>query len=37
VELYHDRPQSQWPRNADGTVAMGVTSLDLQALLIEAN
>jgi catechol 2,3-dioxygenase len=37
VELYRDRPQCEWPRNADGTVAMGVTPLDLQALLIEAN
>ena len=37
VELYHDRPDAEWPRNADGTIAMGVTSLDLQALLIEAN
>ncbi len=36
VELYWDRPQAQWPRNADGTLAMGTDRLDLRALLAEA-
>ena len=30
VELYWDRPEAQWPRNADGTLAMGNEPLDLQ-------
>jgi catechol 2,3-dioxygenase len=36
VELYWDRPQAQWPRNPDGTLAMGRERLDLEALLAEA-
>jgi catechol 2,3-dioxygenase len=36
VELYWDRPQAQWPRNADGTLAMGTERLDLRSLLKEA-
>jgi catechol 2,3-dioxygenase len=37
IELYHDRPQSEWPRNADGTIAMTMADpLDLEALLKEA-
>src|ERR1700692_482139 len=36
VELYWDRPQAQWPRNPDGTLAMGRERLDLKALLKEA-
>jgi catechol 2,3-dioxygenase len=36
VELYWDRPQAQWPRNADGTLAMKTERLDLKALLAEA-
>jgi len=36
VELYWDRPKDQWPRAADGTVAMYTHPLDLDALLKEA-
>jgi catechol 2,3-dioxygenase len=33
VELYWDRPQEQWPRSADGGLAMFTHPLDLEALL----
>jgi catechol 2,3-dioxygenase len=33
VELYRDRPESEWPRAADGTIAMHTRPLDLGALL----
>ena len=36
VELYWDRPESDWPRAGDGTVAMFSNPLDLNALLAEA-
>lgn len=36
VELYRDRPEAEWPRNADGTLSMVTKRLDLQALLAEA-
>src|SRR5215472_18666907 len=36
VELYWDRPEAQWPRNADGTLAMRTERLDLKSLLAEA-
>lgn len=36
VELYRDRPESEWPRNPDGSLAMSTGSLDLRALLAEA-
>jgi catechol 2,3-dioxygenase len=36
VELYRDRPESEWPRNADGTIAMTTEALDLRALLRES-
>jgi catechol 2,3-dioxygenase len=36
VELYWDRPKEQWPRSADGGLAMFTHSLDLDALLKEA-
>jgi catechol 2,3-dioxygenase len=36
VELYWDRPESEWPRNVDGTVEMFTKPLDLRALLREA-
>ena len=36
VELYRDRPESEWPRAADGTIAMSTRSLDLESLLAEA-
>ena len=35
VELYRDRPQSEWPRSANGEVAMFTRPLDLAALLKE--
>ena len=35
VELYRDRPPEQWPRAADGTLAMHTHRLDLNALLAE--
>ena len=36
VELYWDRPQSEWPRDLDGNIAMVTRPLDLHALLREA-
>lgn len=33
VELYWDRPQSEWPRTNDGSLDMFTRHLDLQALL----
>ena len=35
VELYWDRPADQWPRAADGSLAMFTHSLDLAGLLKE--
>lgn len=37
VELYRDRPEADWPRNADGSLAMFTKRLDVQALLAEAD
>ena len=36
VELYWDRPKSQWPLTADGKLAMYTRPLDLESLLREA-
>ena len=36
VELMVDRPSAQWPRAADGTIAMRVDPLDLRALVADA-
>ena len=36
VELYRDRAEPDWPRNADGSLAMSNGTLDLHALLAEA-
>jgi catechol 2,3-dioxygenase len=36
IELYRDRPETEWPRAADGTLAMVNAPLDLEALLAEA-
>ncbi len=36
VELYWDRPESQWPRTASGELNMVTEPLDLDALLAEA-
>jgi len=35
VELYWDRPPEEWPRSADGGVAMYTHALDLANLLAE--
>jgi catechol 2,3-dioxygenase len=37
VELYRDRPQQEWPRNADGGLAMFTHRLDLDDLLHARN
>jgi catechol 2,3-dioxygenase len=37
VELYWDRPEEQWPRNAEGQVAMYTRRLDLHDLLGEVD
>ncbi len=37
VELYRDRPEDEWPRTADGGVAMANAPFDLEALLAEAS
>ncbi len=36
VELYRDRPEAEWPRDAAGGLAMFTRPLDLEALLREA-
>ncbi|HEY0966228.1 MAG TPA: VOC family protein [Opitutaceae bacterium] len=36
IELYRDRPEADWPRLPDGTLAMTSQRLDLQSLLAEA-
>jgi catechol 2,3-dioxygenase len=36
VELYRDRPEAEWPRDAAGGLAMVTRRLDLRALLAEA-
>ncbi len=36
VELYRDRPMSEWPRTSDGQLAMFTKALDLGSLLNEA-
>jgi catechol 2,3-dioxygenase len=33
VELYHDRPDSEWPRTPNGELAMFTHALDLASLL----
>ena len=35
VELYRDRPESEWPRNAEGHLEMTSGPLDVRALLEE--
>ena len=35
LELYRDRPKEEWPRTADGSLAMDTRPLDLDALLRE--
>ncbi len=36
IELYWDRPEADWPRDASGALAMVTQRLDLEALLAEA-
>src|SRR6478609_1299137 len=36
VELYWDRPQDQWPRDAEGSLAMFTRALNLDELLASA-
>ncbi len=36
VELYRDRPEAEWPRDADGVLKMVNAPLDLAQLLSEA-
>jgi catechol 2,3-dioxygenase len=35
IELYWDRPRDEWPRNADGSIAMFTERLDVAELLAE--
>ena len=35
IELYRDRAEAEWPRNADGSLAMVTKRLDLESLLQE--
>src|SRR5512143_2190556 len=37
VELYRDRPQAEWPRDAAGRLAMVTEPLDLEGLLHEGD
>jgi catechol 2,3-dioxygenase len=37
VELYRDRPEPEWPRTPDGSIAMHTRALDVENLLAEAN
>jgi catechol 2,3-dioxygenase len=37
LELYWDRPQEEWPRSPDGSLAMVTRRLDLEGLLAEAD
>jgi catechol 2,3-dioxygenase len=37
LELYWDRPATEWPRTSDGHLAMHTRRLDLDALLREAD
>ena len=36
IELYRDRPQSEWPRTAAGALAMVTEPLDIERLLNES-
>ncbi len=36
IELYRDRPEAEWPRDANGDLKMVTARLDLNALLAEA-
>jgi catechol 2,3-dioxygenase len=36
IELYRDRPRAEWPRDADGGLAMTSAPLDVEALIAAA-
>ncbi len=36
LELYHDRPEAEWPRDAEGNLEMETRPLNLERLLREA-
>jgi len=36
IEIYRDRPQAEWPRNPDGSIAMATGPLDVERLLADA-
>ena len=36
VELYRDRPENEWPRNADGALEMTTGPLDVRKLIAES-
>lgn len=36
IELYWDRPKAEWPKNADGSLAMVTRRLDLENLAMAA-
>jgi catechol 2,3-dioxygenase len=36
IELYWDRPEAEWPRNADGSVTMYTRPLDLENLAADS-
>ena len=35
IEIYRDRPREEWPRDSDGSLALGNAPLDVRALLRE--
>lgn len=35
IELYRDRPEGEWPRDADGKLVMGTRRLDVEKLMAE--
>jgi catechol 2,3-dioxygenase len=38
IELTRDRPQAEWPRDANGNIALAMADpLDVEALLLEAS
>lgn len=37
VEIYADKPEDEWPRNAEGDLEMVTLSLDIEGLLAEIN
>ncbi|MDJ1007653.1 MAG: VOC family protein [Paracoccaceae bacterium] len=37
IELYRDRPRADWPREADGSLALSRAPLDVAALVAEAS